>query len=230
MAEGTRAAILKKIRASLGAGPDDSARIAAVRQRLDEAPTGIVPSRGDLPRAERVALFRSQAEAVNATVETVSSHAELPQSVSRYLRGRNLPAEIRIGADERLRGAGWLQASGLTVAHGPSDGNDLAGLSHAFAGVAETGTLMLTAGPENPTTLNFLPEYHLVAIDAADIAGDMEATWAKLRERYGKGTMSRVVNFVTGPSRSADIEQTLLLGAHGPRALHIIIVDGEGPS
>jgi L-lactate dehydrogenase complex protein LldG len=228
MVEATRSAILSKIRASLGTGANDDERRAAVRRRLDEAPKGIVPMRGQLPTGERVALFREKAEAVNATVETVSSHADLPASVSRYLRERNLPAAIRIGADERLHRGDW--SGGLTVSHGPSDGNDLTGLSHAFGGVAETGTLMLTAGPENPTTLNFLPEYHLVAIGAADIAGDMETAWAKLRERYGKAVMSRVVNFVTGPSRSADIEQTLLLGAHGPRALHIIIVDGEGPS
>ncbi|MNT99319.1 Lactate utilization protein C [compost metagenome] len=72
-------------------------------------------------------------------------------------------------------------------------------------------------------TLNFLPEHHIVVLAADEIAGDMETIWARLREKQGSA-MPRTVNFVTGPSRSADIEQTLLLGAHGPRALHIVIV------
>ncbi len=97
-------------------------------------------------------------------------------------------------------------------------------LSRAFAGVAETGTLVLLSGPENPTTLNFLPDTHIVVIQAADIAGDYESVWRQLRALYGPGILPRTVNFITGPSRSADIEQTLILGAHGPRALHILVV------
>jgi L-lactate dehydrogenase complex protein LldG len=95
--------------------------------------------------------------------------------------------------------------------------------------VAESGTLALLSGPDNPTTLNFLPDTHIVVVDAGDIVGDYETVWRRLRERYGAGSMPRTVNFVTGPSRSADIEQTIILGAHGPRALHILVVGaGEG--
>lgn len=83
---------------------------------------------------------------------------------------------------------------------------------------------MLTSGPDNPTTVNFLPEVHVVAVAAGDIAGDYETVLGRLRETYGKGEMPRTVNLITGPSRSADIEQTLLLGAHGPRRLHVMIV------
>jgi L-lactate dehydrogenase complex protein LldG len=64
-----------------------------------------------------------------------------------------------------------------------------------------------------------------VVVKAADVTGDMESVWTMLRANSGKGEMPRAVNLVTGPSRSGDIEQTILLGAHGPRALHIIIVD-----
>jgi L-lactate dehydrogenase complex protein LldG len=94
-------------------------------------------------------------------------------------------------------------------------------VSHAFGGVAESGTLVLTSGRDNPTTLNFLPDTHIVVIDAKDIAGDYETLWARLR---GQGAMPRTVNWITGPSRSADIEQTLILGAHGPRRLHVMVV------
>jgi L-lactate dehydrogenase complex protein LldG len=97
-------------------------------------------------------------------------------------------------------------------------------MSHALAGVAETGTLVLTSGPDNPTTINFLPETHIVAVRADDIVGDYESVWDAFRLRFGRGALPRTVNMITGPSRSGDIEQTILLGAHGPRRLHIVVV------
>jgi L-lactate dehydrogenase complex protein LldG len=219
-----RNAILAKVRRSLSPPADDSARVGAVAARLADAPRGVMPARGNLPPAERVALFARQAEAVNATVQFLGGYDELPKAVSQYLRDRNLPAAIRMGGDPRLGTADWVAEKTLDVRHGASDGNDLAGLSHAFGGIAETATLALLAGGDNPTTINFLPEYHLVVIRAGDIEGDMESLWDRLRAKLGRGVMTRVVNFVTGPSRSGDIEQKILLGAHGPRALHILIV------
>jgi L-lactate dehydrogenase complex protein LldG len=130
-----------------------------------------------------------------------------------------------MGEDKRLADLPWDRTPSLERLSGPSDGRDMAGLSHAFGGVAESGTLMMTSGPDNPTTVNFLPDHHIVVIDGGDIAGDYETVWSRLREAYGKGIMPRTVNMITGPSRSADIEQTLLLGAHGPRSLHVIVVD-----
>jgi hypothetical protein len=112
----------------------------------------------------------------------------------------------------------------LAVSFGRSDGSELNAASHAFAAVAESGTLVLTSGEANPTTLNFLPDNHIVVVNAKDVAGDYEEVWAKVRFANGKGQMPRTVNWITGPSRSADIEQTLLLGAHGPRRLHIVLV------
>jgi L-lactate dehydrogenase complex protein LldG len=90
--------------------------------------------------------------------------------------------------------------------------------------VAETGTLILTSGPDNPTTLNFLPENHIVILFADDIAGNYEDVWDRLRRMNGSN-LPRTVNMITGPSRTGDIEQTIELGAHGPRRLHIMIVD-----
>ena len=107
-------------------------------------------------------------------------------------------------------------------------GKDLAAVSHAFGAVAESGTLMLVSGADNPTTLNFLPDTHMVVVDAKDVAGDYESLWRRLREKFGDGLMPRTVNLITGPSRSADIEQTLILGAHGPRRLHVMVVGEAG--
>jgi L-lactate dehydrogenase complex protein LldG len=126
--------------------------------------------------------------------------------------------------DPVLEDLPWDREPHLERLIGPSDGRDPVALSHAFAGVAETGTLVLLSGPDNPTTLNFLPDTHFVMVSAADIAGDYETVWARIRAQYGPGALPRTVNFITGPSRSADIEQTLILGAHGPRALHILAI------
>lgn len=221
-----REAILSKMRAALGASATDAARAKTVTKRLSNAPVGVVPARGQLPERERVALFCEMAQKVSATVERVKRPADVPRAVAAYLRARNLPASVRMGADGRLAAMPWKSARALEVKTGPADPEDKAGVSHAFAGVAETGTIALPSGPENPTTVNFLPEHHIVVIDAKDIAGDLETVFSRVRQAFGKGRMPRTLNLITGPSRSADIEQTLLLGAHGPRALHLIVVDG----
>ena len=221
-----RADILSNIRRSLGVTGHEAPRQSSVKERLDRAPKGIVPLRGQLDPAGKTALFITQATAVSATVSLVAAPADVPAEAARYLRDANLPATLRMGADPRLAALPW-SATTLALAHGPSAGDDLNAISHAFGGVAETGTLVLTSGPENPTTLNFLPDNHIVVLNADDIDGDYESIWQKIRAAYGKGLMPRTVNLVTGPSRSGDIEQTILLGAHGPRALHIIVVEGQ---
>ncbi len=183
-----------------------SFRAAATARR----PNGWRPSR---PRRERV----------QATVAEVATAADVPAEIARYLRENNLPATLRFGDDQRLADMPWA-ATALEIARGASEGDDLNAVSAAFAAVAETGTLALVSGPDNPTTLNFLPDNHFVVLFADDLVGDVESVFAKLRALYGPGAMPRTVNFITGPSRSADIEQTLLLGAHGPRRLHIVVV------
>lgn len=220
-----RDAVLGKIRRSLGVTGEESRRNAAVDERLKRAPRGVIPARGQLGTEERVSLFTTMAEKAAATVTRVAGEAAVPAEVAEYLRGRNLPAAVRIGEDMLLNGLDWRQTQ-VAVSHGASDGRDAVGVTHADAGVAESGTLVLISGQDNPTTLNFLPDTSIVVVRAGDIAGDYESVWAAIRAKFGKGVMPRTVNYVTGPSRSGDIEQTILLGAHGPRRLHIIIVDG----
>lgn len=220
-----RDGILSKIRKARLSGSDDGNRRAAVSERLRLHPTGLVPARGRIDAAARVALFVAKAEMVTTSVVRVGSTADVPAAVAAYLRSKNLPQAIRRGTDPYLAALPFDTEPQLAVAVGPSDGRDLAGLSHAFAGVAETGTAVLASGPENPTTLNFLPEHHVVVLRAADVVGDYETVFARLRQTHGEGAMPRVVNMITGPSRSGDIEQQILLGAHGPRSLHFIVVD-----
>ncbi len=219
-----RDAILSRMRRSLGVTGIDIERRAAVSDRLQRPPRGTIPKRGQLEPSAKIDLFIAMAERVSATVTRLRDVTEIPAAVSDYLRSKNLPQAIRRGSDERLSRLPWDSQPHLAISVGPSQGGDLAGLSHAFGGAAESGTLVMVSGEDNPTTLNLLPEYHLVVVQADDIAGDYETIWDRIRATYGKGEMPRTVNMITGPSRSGDIEQTLLLGAHGPRSLHIMVI------
>ena len=219
-----REAILASIRRALGVTGREAPRRKAVADRLREHPDGVVPARGKLVPQARAELFRKMLEAAAGTVEEVQRASDVPGAVAAFLRAHNLPMVVRRGEDPRLEAMPWQRERTLELRKGASDGNDLAAVSQAFGAIAESGTLMLTSGKENPTTLNFLPDTHIVVVEARDIAGDYETLWRKLRERIGAGVMPRTVNWITGPSRSADIEQTLILGAHGPRRLHVMIV------
>ncbi|MCB1382260.1 MAG: lactate utilization protein [Notoacmeibacter sp.] len=217
-----RDAILNRIRAQVGGS--DKARAKVVAARLKDHPQGVIPARADLPAKERLALFIRKAEEVQASVVQVKSAGDVPKAVSAYLRDRNLPAIIRMGADKRLAAMGWDKQKALEVRSGASDGDDLIGVSHALCGIAETGTLMLTSGPDNPTTVNFLPEHHIVVMEACDLDGTMEDAFERLRKASKRKGIARAVNLVTGPSRSGDVEQKIILGAHGPKSLHVIVV------
>jgi len=219
-----RELILATIRRSLGVTGTEGPRQLEVATRLAGHPKGVVPARGQLPAAARLDLFVRMAEAAAGTVERAAEPADIPATVAAFLRGHNLPLAIRHGDDPLLSTVPWARAGALEIRRGASDGSDLAAVSHAFGAVAETGTLVLVSGADNPTTLNFLPDVHIVVVNASDVASDFETVMALLRGRFGAGVMPRAVNMITGPSRSADIEQTLILGAHGPRKLHIIVV------
>jgi L-lactate dehydrogenase complex protein LldG len=220
-----RTNVFSSIRRSLAVKGDERTRLQIVAERLDRAPKGVIPARGQVSGEALVEVFRAQAEAALATVRVVDSVAEVPRAVAEFLRDHNLPATLRMGDDPRLKAMPWGETA-LEMSQGRSDGGDLNAVSHALGGVAESGTAVMVSGPENPSTLNFLPDNHIVVVAAKDIAGDYERVFAKLRATYGKGQMPRTVNFITGPSRSGDIEQTLLLGAHGPRRLHVLVVKG----
>ena len=218
-----RDAILGKIRRALHVNADDTGRNAAVDGRIVGHPTGVIPERGRVSPDAQLALFNRMVEKVGATVARVSDKGAIPEAIADYLRSRNLPAKLKMGDDVLLNTLPW-QRTQIETSHGPSDGSDLVGLSHALGAVAESGTLVLVSGASNPTTLNFLPETHIVVLLRKDLAGDYETIWQKLRGEFGRA-MPRTVNMISGPSRSADIEQTIVRGAHGPRELHIIVVE-----
>jgi L-lactate dehydrogenase complex protein LldG len=221
---GARAVILETIRRSLAEGGVQGAGAAEIDRRLNAHPANLVPARARLDPARQVALFAEEAERVNATVARAPSLKDVPGLIARYLAERNLPATLRAAPDPLLSRVPWSVQPTLSVSEGPAGADDAVGVTAAFAGIAETGTLALLSGPECPTTLALLPGTHIVILPAGRIVGTYEEVWAKMRAR-GAGFLPRAVNWITGPSRTADIEQTLLLGAHGPQRLHIVLVD-----
>lgn len=219
-----RARILGGIRTGLAVTGHENDRQAAVAARLKTHVPNLIPARARQPQPALIKLFRAYLEGQSATVEELPDSAELPTRIAAYLRGKNLALTVRLGEDPLWQTLPWGKEPALERTQGRAAGSDSAGLSHALAGVAETGTLIFTSGADNPTTINYLPETHMVVVAASDIVGAYEDMWTKIRTTFGEGQMPRAVNFISGPSRTADIEQQLVMGAHGPRRLHVMIV------
>lgn len=225
----SREEILSNIRSSLADNENSplvrESRMQVAQKWLDIHPRGIVPDRTLGGRRSSLALFCEKVIASEASVQKVKSSAKVVCAVQNYLRQNNLPQRVRMGRDRRLAAMNWRDQTGMEVTRGPSVGDDLVCVSHADGGVSETGTLVLTSGPNNPSTLNFLAQNHIIIVRKKDIRKSYEGVWKMLRRKFGRGKLSRTVNLITGPSRSADIEQTLILGAHGPLRVHVIVVD-----
>jgi L-lactate dehydrogenase complex protein LldG len=217
-----RAEILARIGGALRGGKVSDARAAELEARLAAHARSLVPERAkSLDRAARIALFIAMAEEVDTTVTRIASADEAPEAVARYLAERNLPARAVVTPDPKLAGLPW-QKTALEIRSGVAADGDPVGVSACFAAIAETGTLMLVSGPVSPTRNNFLPDTHVAIMRGDEIVGIYEEAWDRLRQA---GAMPRTVNFITGPSRTGDIAQKLELGAHGPRRLHIVLIE-----
>ncbi len=220
----TKEAILGAIRRGLkrGALPDDQA--AMLRDRMARHPRHLVPDRTAVSRAAQVDLLVHYIEREFGTVTRVPDADAVPDALADYLAGHNLPGEFSIGAHPELQAIPWSRRPLLRLREGRALPTDLVSVQHAFAGIAETGTLMLPSAPERPTTLNLLPDTAIAVLRTTRVVGPYEDAWDLLR---AAGPMPRNVMLVTGPSRSADIEQTLELGAHGPRRLHVLLIEDD---
>jgi len=225
-----RERILSDLRNSLGRGHLDSSSEAELRARVAAHRRNLIPERAtDLGGRERVELFVAMAEEVQATVTRVSSPAAVPEAIARYLAAENLPAEMVMAPDASLDVIPWDSWPLLRIRRGRAEADDRVSCTPCHAAIAETGTLMLISGAQAPTTLNFLPETHIVLVRGDQVVATYEDGWDRLRAVQATEGLPRTVNFITGPSRTADVEQHIELGAHGPRRLHIVLVeDGLG--
>lgn len=222
--EAARATVLDRIRVSLGVASLDRARKAAVARRLERHPRSTIPARARVSQEACIALLTEMLSKQEADVARVRTPKEAVAAIASYLGTCNLPPRVRMGKDPVLAALPWREAWDIERDFGPAEPGDGASLSRAAVAAAETGTLFLASGPDNPTTLNFLPEAHTVLISASDIVGSYEEAFDRLRAIYGEGRLPRSINMISGPSRTADIEQTIVRGAHGPKRLQVLIL------
>ncbi|HEY0418947.1 MAG TPA: lactate utilization protein [Acetobacteraceae bacterium] len=227
----SRESILGAIRRGLKRGPLPEDQALGLRARMQAHPRHLIPARSRVPRPEQVALFIRNVEKEFGSVARVPGPEAVPEAVADYLAAQNLPSEMAIAPHPELRAIPWSERPMLTLREGRAQASDLVCLQHGYAGIAETGTLMLPATPERPTTLNLLGDTEIVVLRASRIVGAYEEAWDILRTEWQDpvtgGFMPRNVMLVTGPSRSADIESVLELGAHGPRRLHVVLIDDD---
>ena len=219
----TKDAILGAVRRGLRRGPMPEDQLAMLRGRLEAHPRQLIPARSRLPHAEQIDLFVRNVEKEFGTVTRVADASEVPGAVADYVAAQNLPGDLVMAPHPELQAIDWSARPLLTIREGRAQASDMVSVQHGFAAVAETGTLMLPSAPNRPTTLNVLTDTEVVVLRASRVVGAFEEAWDLLRADLG--AMPRNVMFVTGPSRSADIEQTLELGAHGPRRLHVVLID-----
>jgi len=166
-----------------------------------------------------LARFKEKSEAQSSTVDLATEWAEVPVAVARFLAASGL--SMRAVGWPLLAGHPWQQAGIDFEARGAAEG-DAVGITGSYCAIAETGTLMLLSGPDTPATVSLLPETHVAIVAATRIVANMEDAWALLRAEIGEPP--RAVNFISGPSRTGDIEQTIVIGAHGPYRVHVLVV------
>lgn len=169
---------------------------------------------------ETLERFLVKLDAAAATYQRVPAPAGIGDAVAAYLKTQDLPPAVRVAEHPLLQDVPW--PSPLDISFGTKHEGLLVSVSVADAAMAETGTLVLCSGAQSPTTLDFLADHHLVVLPVDTVVPYMEDVWERLRSR--PDFPPRSLNYITGPSRTADIEQTIQLGAHGPRKLHVLLL------
>ena len=195
--------------------------IAAVREHLAAHPENPVPRDDGSP----LMRFRERALSLASTLEEVGAWTDVPARIASYLGERALP--LRVVCWRELVELPW-RANGVEAEARGARGDDLVGVTGAYCAVAETGTLVTLSAADTPPSVSLLPETHIAVLGADRIVRHMEDVWRRIRHDFG--VLPRAVNFISGPSRTADIEQTVTLGAHGPYRVHVIVVGTSGPS
>jgi L-lactate dehydrogenase complex protein LldG len=210
----SREQILARVRAGVGKG-DAAARRETAEAWLAARQRGPQPVLAD----ELIGRFMDKAVALSSSVERVDGEADVPAAVQHFLNAHDLLVEAVIAPE--LAALDWPSA-GLAVRTAAAVDADRIGITGCYCAIAETGTLMLLSGPDSPASISLLPETHIALVPAGRIVASMEDAFAMLRAE--RGELPRAVNFISGPSRTGDIEQTIVLGAHGPCRVHLILI------
>lgn len=188
---------------------------ADVRQRL------VSPTRHTQPDvgSDLADALIEQMEAVQMSVVRLQSVDDVVAAVDWYLQEQSITGNLCVAP--ALDSLCWQEGTRF----GPALANTTTSVTDAMAAIAETGSLALASSERSPSTLNFLPENHIVVLYESQIVERTEDVWHRLRSM---DSIPRALNLVTGPSRTGDIEQTIELGAHGPRRMHVLLIAADG--
>lgn len=188
---------------------------AAADARPAPQPQGPNPGRPPIP-ADLTEAFVSQLEALGVHVQRAANEREAAAYIAS-LAGQDevarSDADLARRVTEGLRTFdGWCARDRLLEAP--------LGVSCAQAAIAETGTLVLGSASERHRLVSLVPPVHLALVRVADLVPDLDAAM----EHLNRSGLPPLVSFITGPSRTADIELTLVVGVHGPQELHVILL------
>lgn len=165
-------------------------------------------------------LFIQKLELSGASVDFADTYSGVPGAIEAYLKAHGGDQEINT-SDRVVADLEWPDLS--QISFGSCDQSVDVSVSRAFAGVTETGTLMLSSSMNVNTSSLFLPRISVVLVEAETVVASLEDAWRLKRASSPK--MPRSINLITGPSRTGDIEQKIEIGAHGPVELHVIVIN-----
>lgn len=208
-----REAILARVRAGL--------RGASV----PELPS--VRSGAPLAEAERPARFQSMLERVGARLVRVPGPREAAAELARLCTAESV--RTLVASDAPALEPLFAALPAALVRHGPEAPRETLfacdlGLSTAQWGIAETGTLVLESAEERHRLASLLPPHHVALLPRSRLLGTLGEALARVRPGAG-APPSRTITFITGPSRTADIELELVVGVHGPKHLTVLLLD-----
>jgi len=157
------------------------------------------------------------------SVDCASNRSDAVKAIGHHLYAHFRSHRLVAGNDPRLAAMPWRDA-GVLPRFGSLEVGEPVALSFAQLGVVETGAILTWTGRANPAANNLLPEHHIVLVDTTDLVATMEQAWERINIESEKSGRPRGINFIAGPSSTADIEGQLVYGAHGPRHWHVILL------
>lgn len=215
MSDSPRSRILASIRQS-----GEAASEAAIEREL--LALGSAPS-ADLPAADLGTAFLANVLKNQGSVDCVTNRSGVVKALAEYLYRNFRSHRLVAGNDPHLAAMPWREA-GVLPRFGSVEPGEPVTLSYALLGVAETGAIVTLTGKANPAANNLLSEHHIVVVDSSRLVPDMEAAWRRIESETAENGRPRGINFIAGPSSTADIEGRLVYGAHGPRHWHVILM------
>ena len=239
----TRAAFLGRVRAEVRKAPTSAAHgIVPPLARPAEAADAIRRQMAER-WPEALERFRQEFERVAGVFHRVATAAEVPAVVVAIARERAArevvawdAARLGIALGPALGQAGIALAAVVAaevgaeprLRHRAEAARADLGVTGVDWALAETGTLILSSGPGRPRSTSLLPPTHVAVFDRRRLLESLEQVGVMLEALHADGTGDpggAVINFITGPSRTADIELTLTRGVHGPKEVHAVFVD-----